>query len=98
MAEDRKAVTETVIIEEEEQDTQIQDTVMSEGDRQQATEAMVDGAQVEVMESTARVVTENINDGAQEVTAEQDQPAVEVLDTEQSLQLFAALLLEQLSQ
>ena len=98
MAEDRKA-TETVIIEnaEEEQDTQIQDIVMGEGNGRQATEAMASGAQEEAMDSTAQVVTENISDGAQELM-DQDQPAVEVMDTEQSLQLFAVLLLEQLSQ
>lgn len=95
LAEDRKAVTETVITEEEEQDTQIQDVVMSEGDGQQATEAMVNDAQVEAVDgSTAQAVTAN------EVTESQpeDEPVVEVLDAEQSLQCFAALLLEQLSQ
>lgn len=101
---EREATMETVIDEnaEEEQDTQLQHIVMdviTDRDGQQVTEVMADDAQVatEPMDSGAQVVTETVNNGAQEVT-EEDQPVVEILDAEKSLQLFAALLLEQLSQ
>ena len=104
---ERKVTIETVIDEhEEEQDThgQLQDIVtdvIADTDYgQQVTEDMDNGAQVvtEVVDSRAQIVTETMMDGAQEVT-EQEQLAIEeVLDAEKSLQLFAALLLEQLSQ
>lgn len=93
---------ETTSEDENEQRTELLDIMTDatvDRDRQQVTETMAGGAQVvtEVMDSKTQVVTEAISDGAQ-VETEQDQLAVEVLDGERSLQLFAALLLEQLSQ
>lgn len=72
---------------------------MDDKDREQMAETMASGAQVvtEAMDSKAQVVAEAMDTGTQEVT-EQERPAVEILDAEKSLQLFAALLLEQLSQ
>ena len=99
------AAREITIIDEneEEQDTQLQDIktdVITDADGQQVIEDMANGAQAvtDIMDSRPLVVTETMNDGAQEVT-EQEQLAIEeVLDAEKSLQMFAALLLEQLSQ
>ena len=98
-------VTKITVIDknaEEEQDIQLQDIVMdviTDPDGQRVSEDMANGAQVEaeVTDSTAQVVTETMDDGAQEVT-DQEQLEIEVLDAEKSLQLFAALILEQLSQ
>ena len=100
---EREVMMETVINDEEEKDTQLQDIVtniIADANEQQVTEDIVNGAQTvtENMDNRAQVVTETMNDGAQEIT-EQEQLAVEeVLDAEKSLQIFAALLLEQLSQ
>lgn len=101
---DMEVMIETVIDENvEDKDTQLQDIVtdvVADADEQQVTEDIVDGAQIvtEVMNSRAQVVTKTMTDGTQEVT-EQEQLVIEgVLDAEKSLQLFAALLLEQLSQ
>ena len=100
MAE-REVMIETVIDgNDEEKDTQLQDVVtdvIADADEQQVIEDIVDGAQIvtEVMHGRAQVATETTDDGAQEVT---EQAIEEVLDAEKSLKMFAALLLEQLSQ
>jgi len=100
----REVLIETVDGEkmEEKQDTQLDDMVADitrDDNMQQVTEAMTTEPQVvtEAMDSRAQVVTETMVNGAQVVTV-QEQALVEVLDAEKSAQLFAALLLEQLSQ
>ena len=66
----------------------------------QVIEDMANAANVitTTMDNTAQIMAETVNDGVQEITEQERMMAIEVLDAENSLQLFAALLLEQLSQ
>lgn len=100
---EREITMEAVVNEntEEQEDAQLHNDivmdVVTDGGVQQVTDIVANGAQVvtEAVDSRAQVVTETVDGGAQEVT---EQEQAEVLDAEKSVQLFAALLLEQLSQ
>ena len=82
----------------EEHDTPLQKNSITTADGQMI-EDMANSANVVTMDNTPQIVAETLNDEAQEITEQQQMMASdhEALDAENSLQLFAALLLEQLS-